>query len=184
MRSLFRSITRTHNGLALGLGLGLAAGCGPSPTCGTDKAPTYGLVASGNAVSLTYGAFSASANNDCPQAGAPAGVVSLTIEGMQMGGGGLFTICVPRPDLLATEETSVDIIDFSGTMSDCDYMVDPASSPSGSAKGIDECDNGTNKNGFALDMTGTATLIQECSGTSNNVTVTLSGTTAITAAAN
>jgi hypothetical protein len=182
LRSPFRSITSLTVTLVAAVA-GSGTGCGPSAVCGTDKAPTYGLIASGNAVSLTYGAFSAGANNDCPMVGAPAGVVSLTIEGSQMGGGGIFTICVPRPDLLATEETPVEIIDFSGTASDCDYMVDPASSPSGSGEGIDECDNGTNKNGFALELTGTATLIQECSGTSNNVTVTLSGTTAITVAA-
>jgi hypothetical protein len=178
LRSPFRSITRT----GLGLGLALGTGCG-GPTCGTDKAPTYGLTASATGVSLVFGAFSASANNDCPMAGAPSGVVSLTLEGSQMGGGGLMTICVPRPDLLASEETAVQIVDIMGSQSDCDYELDPASTPSGSAKGIDECDNGTNKSGFAMDVTGTATLIQECDGTANNVMVTVTGTTAVTAAA-
>jgi hypothetical protein len=186
LRSPFRSITEIDFALALGVAAAASA-CGPGTTCGTDKAPTYGLMASGNAVSLLYGAFSASANNDCPMPGAPSGVVSLTLEGSQMGGGGIMTICVPRPDLLASEElaigASVQIIDFTGTASDCDYMLDPASTPSGSAKGIDECNNGTNKNGFALEVTGSATLIQECNGTSNNVVVSLSGTTAVTAAA-
>ena len=186
LRSPFRSITEVLLALS-GVSAVVATGCGPGATCGTDKAPTYGLMVTGTAVSLTYGAFTASANNDCPAAGAPAGVVSLTIVGMEMTGGGLFTMCVQRPDLLATEEqmigTPVQIIDFTGTQSDCNYELDPATFPSGSAKGIDECDNGTDKNGFAMEISGSATLIQECNGTSNNVMVTLSGTTAIAAAA-
>src|SRR5215467_6481382 len=67
-------------------GLGLAtAGCGDD-SCGPGGAPATGMVAGGSGVTMTYGQFTASPNNDCPDSSAPAGVVSLSIEGLQTDG--------------------------------------------------------------------------------------------------
>jgi len=56
-----------------------ANGCS-DPDCGPHGAPAD-LAISGANVSLSYGGLSGSPNNDCPDPGAPKGVVSLTICG-------------------------------------------------------------------------------------------------------
>ena len=66
-------------------------GCGDD-SCGPGGASDVGLVAGSDMVTLTYGHLTAGANNDCPAADAPAGVVSLTISGTQTDGTGLVTL--------------------------------------------------------------------------------------------
>ena len=95
-----------------------ASGCS-GDDCGTQGAFEFGLTVSSDQVHLTYGDLVAGANNDCPDSAAPAGVVSLTIMGTQMGGTGLFTICIGRPDQLATMpltlgSAQVHVVDLSG----------------------------------------------------------------------
>src|SRR5215468_2562308 len=122
-RSQFRSATS----LALGLALALAA-CGSSPpdsaTCGPGDA--LANVATSGAAALTYNNLSGGLNNDCPATGAPAGVVSMTVTGTQTdntGPIGLITLCIARPDQLASAAqtlgpdvagSQVRVIDVSG----------------------------------------------------------------------
>jgi hypothetical protein len=159
------------------------AGCGGNP-CGPGGAPATGLLASSADVTLTYGNLTAGANNDCPATDAPSGVVSLTISGAQTDGGGLLTLCVPRPDQLAKMPlalgTDVHVVDFGGDKNGCTYAFDTTRPPSAMVSTTGMCDNGTNKDGFALSMTGDVSLTQTCTGMNpTSVAVQLSGTVAV-----
>ena len=79
----------------------LLPACPSDESCGPSDALGDGLVLSGTGVEIRYHDLVASPNNDCPDASAPAGVVSLTISGTQVGGSDAITFCVPRPDLFA-----------------------------------------------------------------------------------
>jgi hypothetical protein len=164
--------------------LALVSGCGDD--CGAMGALEFGLVASSDQVDLMYGDLVASANNDCPAADAPSGVISLTITGAQMGDTSqLITLCVPRPDLLATQAlalgSDVKIIDLSGKDATCSYTFDATLPPSGTAAGQHECNNGTNKAGFALLVNGALSLRRTCGTTVDTTPVTLRGTVAVKA---
>ena len=71
--SLSRFLSITSLALAAG-----STGCSDD-SCGPGGAPDVGLVASGSAVTLTYGRLTAGLNGDCPASDAPSGVVSLTL---------------------------------------------------------------------------------------------------------
>ena len=167
------------------ISVALAAGCsGGSETCGPQGAGAFALVAAGTGVSLTYGDLVASQNNDCPAAGAPAGVVSLTITGKQMGTAGLVTLCVPRPDELATTAaplgSGVELVDFTGSDPTCSYELDMVTPPTGTATAHGLCDNGSNAAGFALDFDGGLSFDRTCGTTVDTVAVTLTGDVAVT----
>src|SRR6185369_2069975 len=111
-RSLFLSI----------ISASLAGGCG-GDDCGPMGAPEFGLAASSDQVTLTFGDLRSGPNHDCPD---PMSTVEpLTIAGMQMGGTGVVTFCIPRPDLLANQDlalgTEVMIIDLNGMDTMCSY---------------------------------------------------------------
>lgn len=153
--------------------------------------PSSGLAASSVDVVLTYGNLSALAGNDCPAADAPAGVVSLSIEGTQTdGSGGLITLCVPRPDLLVDGNRSIGgslsmadvrIFDLSGSYNNCTFTLDSTRPPTGKAAGIGVCGNGTDPSGFALDIDGAVSLRRTCGATVDSVSVTLVGKVAVSA---
>jgi len=121
--SLSRFLSCTNRPLALALALAAGTtGCGED-SCGPSGAPDVGLVASNDAVTVTYGQLTSGLNNDCPVADAPSGVISMTIAGTQSGGSGLVTLCIGRPDLLAhqalglggdTASAEVRVIDLTG----------------------------------------------------------------------
>jgi hypothetical protein len=154
-------------------------------------APEYGLTVSGPSpmgvtVTLVFGAFHANANNACPMQGAPAGVDSLTITGSEMGSDfGQVTLCVPRPDELAKESlplgSGVEIVSLNASDANCDYALDTSTPIAGTVNAEHECENGTDKAGFALDIAGSATLNQFCFTVMDEVPVTLSGTSAVQA---
>lgn len=165
-------------------------GCGGGDSCGPGGAPAVGLLASSSDVTLTFGNFTSRAGNDCPAAGAPDGVVSLSIEGMQTDGTGLVTFCVPRPDLLGSGDRTlgldgstadVRIIDVIGAANACTFAIDKTRIPTGIADGSGVCDHGTNSAGFALTVDGALTLRRTCGATVDSVAVTLAGTVAIAA---
>ncbi len=176
--------------LALGLGAALAttaSGCGDD-ACGPGSAGDSGLSASSVDVTLAYGNLEGGLNNDCPDADAPAGVVSLTIAGMQVDGTGLFTLCVPRPDLLGTQElalgidsptSEVRIIDTTGDANGCTFRFDRTRPPTGTATATGLCDDGANPAGFALVVDGAISLERTCGSTVDQVGVTLKGTAAV-----
>ncbi len=163
----------------------LLSGCSDD-SCGIGGAPASGLVATGTGTTLTYGALSAGANNDCPAADAPSGVVSLTITGTQTDGTGLITICIGRPDKLAgglplgTDPDSVQLIDTDGSSAGCTYALDPAGALTGTAKADGICGNGTDAAGFALTVDGGTSLERTCNATVDSVAVTFSGRVAVT----
>jgi hypothetical protein len=173
------------------------AGCGDDgPACGVDGAPADGLVASASALTIKYTGLTAGPNHDCPAADAPAGVESLTLMGAQEGGGsGLFTACVPRPDLLAADQAiglamnaAFSLVDLSGSDANgCVYAVDRTVPPTGTAKAEGLCDAGTNKAGFALDVMGmvsmkaSATQPASCTAPiATSFAVTIAGRVAVT----
>jgi hypothetical protein len=160
------------------------AGCGDDE-CGPADAPDVGLTASSADVTLTYGNLSSGANNDCPDPAAPAGVVSLTIGGTQMGTSSLITFCIPRPDQLADGVTigsgasSMRIIDFNGEADGCTFTLATGSVPTGTASATGLCDNGTNSAGYALTVSGNLLLRRVCPTSTDMVAVELGGTVAV-----
>jgi hypothetical protein len=199
-RLRFPSNTRSPRlGLRLGLGLGLAlglvtgaavtAGCGDD-SCGPGGAPAAGLVATGDQVALTFGDLRGGLNNDCPAAGAPAGVISLTIHGTQAGTSGFVTLCIERPDLLATQSQAlglelasaqVRLVDLSGSANNCSFAIDRATPAAGTATSSGLCGNGADAAGFALVLDGSLALTRTCGTTVDSVAVTLRGRVAVSA---
>lgn len=189
--SRFRSSTSLVSLLVIGLPLG-AAGCGGGgDSCGPGGAPASGLVASGGGLSLTYGQLRGSPNRDCPSAGAPSSVISLTIAGMQTdagsGSGGLITLCIGRPDLLADQSlalgaeptTDVHVVDLNGTAGGCTLTVDRSHPPAGTASATGLCGNGSDAAGFALTLDATLALTRTCGSTVDTVPITLHGRVAV-----
>lgn len=171
-------------GAAAPLGLG---GCGDD-ACGPGGAPAAGLVASSDAVALTYGGLTGLLGNDCPEPGAPEGVISLSVEGRQEGAAGLVTFCIPRPDLLmegdrtlgtAASNADVRIIDLTGTLEDCTFSIDSSRLPTGTAQATGVCQNGDSPDGFALSFDGAVALRRTCSGVVDSISVTLRGRVAV-----
>lgn len=167
----------------------LAACPSDDPVCGPGDAPVDGLTATGLGVELTYSGLVSGENNDCPIDGTPDGVISMTIAGMQDGAPGLFTLCVPRPDLLsggealgiddpASDDPAVRVVDISGTDVACEYDLDDAVPPTGTAKAEGLCDP-TGAGGFALVLDGEVTLTRTCGSQVDSVVVQLAGTIAV-----
>ncbi len=175
-------------GFALAAALG-PTGCNGDDACGPGDAPSTGLVASSDMVTLSYGNLSALVGNDCPDPAAPEGVISLSIEGRQTGDPlGLITFCIPRPDLLMegdrtlgliTSGADVRIVDLGGNAGGCSFRLDSMQPPTGSAQATGVCDNGDSPDGFALSLDGAVTLRRTCGGTTDSVAVTLRGPIAV-----
>jgi hypothetical protein len=182
--------------LALGIAvLGAAcSGCGGGGDhCGPGDAPETGLVASGTAVALRYGALTGGVNNDCPAAGAPSGVISLTIHGTQSdatGATGQLTLCIERPDLLATQPqalgrdtagSAVHVVDVAGSASGCSFAIDRTQPITGTASATGLCGNGGDPAGFALTLDGALTLTRTCGAAVDSLPVALHGRAAVAA---
>ena len=186
--SLSRFLSCTSRPLALALALAAGTtGCGED-SCGPGGAPAGGLVASNDAVTVTYGQLTSGLNNDCPAADAPSGVISMTIAGTQSDGSGLVTLCISRPDLLAhqalalggdTASAEVRVIDLTGTANNCALKLDVTQSVSGTAMTSGLCGNGGDPAGFALVVDGAVTLTRTCSATIDSVVVTVRGRVAV-----
>jgi hypothetical protein len=186
MRSSLTSLCRYLSSTSLVFSL---AGC-PSDdeSCGPEGAPAMPVTASNADVMLSYGNLSSLSGNDCPDPNAPSGVISLSIEGAQIGGTGLLTFCIPRPDLLAEGRTlgstgsmgQIRVVDFSGMANGCTFALDSTTPPTGTAKGTGVCNNGTDKAGFALELNGMVTARRTCGATVDSVTLTLAGKVAVT----
>src|SRR5579859_7763694 len=192
----YRSRTSSATGsaaalAAAGLAAGsLAAGCGSSSgdSCGPGSAPASGLVAGATGVTMTYGNVSGSPNRDCPDAAAPANVISLSIMGTQTDGAGFLTLCIGRPDLLAKQAlmfgpepgAQVHVVDFNGTAGGCMLTIPQGAAPSGTATTTGMCNNGDDPAGFALKLDAQVTLTRTCGATTDSVPVTLTGTVAVT----
>ena len=151
--------------------------------CGSPGSANYGLVASSDQVTLAYGNLMARAGNDCPVVDQSI-VVSLTIEGTQMGsGGGLLTLCIPRPDQLnaaVSLGTDVKLVQLTGMDDTCSYKLDSGHIPSGKVTGKGVCSDGTDKAGFGLVFDGFIGLTRTCGTTIDTVSVGLTGDVEVT----
>jgi hypothetical protein len=184
--SRFRSNTDLAAALAAACALAGATGCGDD-SCGPGGAPAVGVVASGSAVTMTYGTLVAGLNGDCPAGDAPPGVVSMSIEAVQTDGQGRLTLCFPRPDQLADQPAALgtasgaaaQIFDFAGTASNCTLAIDPSRAVGGTASTTGLCGNGADPAGFALVLDGTASLTRTCGASIDTVAVTLRGRVAV-----
>jgi hypothetical protein len=188
--SRLRFLSRTSVALAAAAAAAVA-GCGDD-SCGPGGAPEVGLIASSDAATiLTYGQLRAGPNNDCPAAGAPAGVISLTITGTQADAtGGFVTLCVARPDLLAKQPQAlaldvpgaeVRIVDLGGTANTCSFAIDPAQPADGTATTTGLCGNGSDPAGFALVIDGSLSLSRTCGSMVDSIRVTLRGRVSVAA---
>lgn len=162
-----------------------AAGCSDD-NCGPRGAPAVGIVASDSGVTMTYGNFSGSPNNDCPDPAAPSGVISLTIVGTQSDGTGLLTLCVGRPDLLASgapafgpDPGQIHVIDFNGTANNCTLTIDKTQPPSGVAASSGMCGNGSDAAGFAIQFNAAFIFKRTCGATIDSPLLAVRGLVAV-----
>lgn len=158
------------------------AGCSSDDVCGPGDAPAVGLVASSGDVILSYGNLTSGRNHDCTPPDAPAGVISLTLEGTQVGSVAPIVFCVPRPDLLdrgAAIGTDFRIIDVFGGADGCTFMLPLTAMPTGNARVTGYCDNGLNPAGYALTIDAEVELERTCSGVTDLVSFRIVGTTAV-----
>jgi hypothetical protein len=168
----------------ISLALAALAACGDD-SCGPGDAPDFGILASSADVTLTFGNLSSGQNNDCPDPAAPAGVISVTIQGSQQDGPGLLTLCIGRPDLLESGTlplgtAGVRIIDLRGDdPNGCMYTFDSSRPTTGNvlAKGL--CDNGANAAGYSLTVNGNVSLKRTCVTTIDTIAVSFQGTAAV-----
>lgn len=183
-RLRFPSITST----VFVAGAAACTGCSDD-SCGPGGAPDTGLVAQGDAVTLTYGHLIGGLNNDCPASDAPSGVISLSIHGMQTDGSGLVTLCVARPDLLTKQAqalgldagAAVRVIDVTGSANSCSFTIDHSRPSTGTASSSGLCGNGGDAAGFALVVDGSLSLTRHCGTTDDSLQVTLHGRVAVAA---
>jgi hypothetical protein len=161
--------------------------CGPGSNAGSD------VVATGSGIDASYSALTSHENHDCVAPNTPAGVVALTIDGVAVGGDGLFTLCIPRPDLLATQPmglastsstgSDVQVIDMTGSAGGgCTFALDQTAAVSGTISAAGLCDEGSA--GYSLSINAGVTVDVSCgSGSATSVSVTASGTVAVTGSA-
>lgn len=157
----------------------LVAGCGDDDCGPSPEATAQGLTLSSADVTLTYGNFTSSANNDCRDPMAPDGVISLTLEGTQTGTSQLITLCIVRPDLLTKMDTQIGdglrIIDLYGEKDGCTYMYVGSPPATGTVHSSGMCDNGTNDAGYGLAFDGNLLLRRDCSTTVDTIAVEIGG---------
>ncbi len=168
---------------------GALLGCpnNSSETCGPGSNASADLEAAGSGIATTYASLSSSENHDCVAPNTPAGIVALTLDGTA--NGGLITLCVPRPDLLATQTmdlanasntgSDVQIIDLTGSAtSGCTFALDGSAAVSGTISATGLCGEGSA--GYSLTLNAGVSVNVTCgSGTPTAETVTVSGTVAV-----
>lgn len=175
LRLLFLSTTS--------LALVALPGCSDD-ACGPGDAPESGLLASSADVALNYGDLTSGPNNDCPDGTAPMGVTTLTIQGSLVGGQGLLTLCIPRPDLLQKGPvqlgSAVRIIDLNAdAVEGCDYEFEALRPVTGEVSVKNMCDNGQTPKGYILTVDGALSMRRMCPTISDTIAVTFAGTVGV-----
>lgn len=173
LRSLFLLITSVT-----------VVGCGDD-SCGPGDAPATGLLASSADVMLKFGNIESGRNNDCVDPEAPDGIISLTLQGTQVGGTGRITFCVGRPDKwqdtpLPLGGTSVQIVDLRGDADGCTYDYEPSRPPTGTLATKGMCDAGQGADGYAIVADGIVSFNRVCPTATDTISVSLTGTVAVT----
>ncbi|HEY4182115.1 MAG TPA: hypothetical protein VGM90_34970 [Kofleriaceae bacterium] len=198
MRSSASSLSRFLSITSVALASLLGGACsGGGSDCGTGGADAT-LDATVGGQTITYETLTSLAGNDCPDTvtPAPTGVVSLSIEGLVATGGadGRITFCIPRPDkgdgdhaISKTDPFGIRLEDLTAKISpnsvECDYHLDTANPPTGTAVGSGICDGGENAAGFALDITASGTLVGQPTNPPTcmaSVPLSIQGTVAVT----
>ena len=168
---------------ALALGAGTAC-CG-GDTCGPGSAPVDGLELAGTGVDVKYTMLQAHPNNDCRDPNAPAGVVSLTINGTQTGTAFGLTLCIPRPDKLGSGAlalgTDVVVVDTGADIGGgCTLSHAATPAPTGTVTSSGACGNGSDAAGFALTFeNGVVPVKRTCGANVDVLMLALTGTVAV-----
>lgn len=169
------------------------AGCSDDDSCGPGAAAADGIAVTIGAETIRYGAFTSSVNNDCTLAA--SGVISTTIQGVQVGSSSAMALCLPRPDLLGAtpapltgnhvpplESDRVQVFDVSATLAGgCTARLVVGATPAGTAAFTGYCDGGADPAGYALVLDGTAPVTVTCPSGTSEMTATLAGTAAVVA---
>jgi hypothetical protein len=162
------------------LGALLLAGCGGGgdSTCGAAApASDTAVLMTVDGESYEYTDFTSSENNDCSLVDGPP---SITVNGVQVGSGFSFALCLPRPDRLAMGLDLADaeqalVVDVSALREadGCSYARKVGAPPTGTIIGSGYCTaEGTEWN-LALD--GSVPGVRTCGAESVDVTLTLAG---------
>lgn len=167
------------------LATGAACCGGGGDTCGPGAAAANGAELAGTGVDVRYTMLQALVNNDCPDPAAPSGVISVTISGTQEGTAFPFTLCIPRPDRLATEPlalgTDVKIVDLSANIGGgCTLDRATSQAPTGTVTATGVCNNGKDPAGFALTFdNGIVPMRRTCGAQVDVLDLALTGTVAV-----
>ncbi|MEZ4362641.1 MAG: hypothetical protein R3B48_20790 [Kofleriaceae bacterium] len=158
----------------------VAACSSDAPMCGPPAGATAAsmVTAVGGGVTLAFHQLRARRNNDCPAPDAPAGVVSVTISGVQVGGTAPLTLCVPRPDLLRGARqigVELELIDMSAVVDACSYRLALPIAATGAVTATGVCDDGRAPAGFGLDFDVQAAVERTCGQTRDTLQMTLTG---------
>lgn len=167
------------------LATGAACCGGGGETCGPGAAAANGTELAGTGVDVRYTMLKALVNNDCPDPAAPSGVISVTISGTQEGTAFPLTLCIPRPDLLASQPlalgTDVKIVDLSADLgAGCTLARATSQAPTGTVTATGLCNNGKDPAGFALTFDSDVVPMKRTCGAQVDVlNLALTGTAAV-----
>jgi len=179
--------------------LALLAGCadcgGGGGPCGAGDAGASGVTATVDTVTLEFGNFTSSANNDCSVAGSPT---SLTVDGEQTSPAQpsfFLTLCLPRPDRIGGDPVPLvpaqippgaddlaQVVNVNGNLGgDCLVTLDAAGTFDATATFTGYCGDGADPGGYAIALAGTLPGTRICPGpVSDDVTIELGGSAAVT----
>jgi hypothetical protein len=168
---------------------GALLGCpnNSSETCGVGSNAAAVFSAGGSGITASYGQLASHENHDCVAPNTPDGVVALTIDGVEVGGAGIVTLCIPRPDLLATQPmglantssagSDVQIVDLTGSATGgCTFALDATAEVLGTISAPGLCGEGSA--GYELTFAADVTVDVTCgsgSATSAPATATATG---------
>lgn len=171
----------------------VSAGCGDDQVCGPGEATADAITVDVAGESLSYGNFTSSANNDCPdEDGVPT---ALTIEGEQTSPTPsrrfVMTFCLPSPDEIGSDpvplagDARLEVVDSSGEAGGCIISRDSSMPATGTISFVGYCDDGVNGQGYAIQIDGAIPGIRTCpvdAGPGEDaVTLTISGQAAVSA---
>jgi hypothetical protein len=166
---------------------GALLGCpsNSSETCGPGSNAAADFLASGSGIAASYGQLTNHENHDCVAPNTPDGIVALTVDGVAAGG--LITLCIPRPDLLATQTmdlanasstgSDVQIVDLTGSATGgCTFALDDTADVTGTISATGLCGEGSA--GYELSFAAVVTVDVTCgsgSATPTSVNATATG---------